>query len=103
MSEGTAPVPNTTTSDSDSALPSPPKGKWMQTEFQNFQTSMMTDIATLLNHHGKTDLAEAFRPHGSMMTKAARLAGLTTGRWTINDDDLHTEIGFAKRKKGYTA
>ena len=52
---------------------------------------MMTDLVTLLNHRGDTDLVEAFCSDDPMMTNAER--------WTVNDYDLSTESGFAQAEQ----
>ena len=72
----------------------PSKGKWIQREFQSFQTSMMTDAA-MLSHRGDTDLIEACCTRDSMLSKVAQPAGVATERWTISDYGLSTESGYA--------
>ena len=56
---------------------------------------MMKGIALLLNGHSEADLVEAFCSFDSMLTKVARLSGMSAERWTI-DFDLSTETGLAE-------
>ena len=62
----------------NSELLAPSKGKWIQKEWLQFQKSMMTDVAMLLNHQTDVDLVEAFCSPDSMMTKVAQGAGMTS-------------------------
>ena len=52
------------------------------------------DVAMLLDHHGDTDLVEAFCSPDSMLTKTALASGLSCERWTHQDYDLATEEGY---------
>ena len=74
----------------------PSKRRWIHGELQDFQQELMSDIAYLLNHGDDTDLVEAFCSSGSMLTKAARQAGMEAERWTIYDYGLSTEKGYTQ-------
>ena len=76
------------TSELTSVLLPPPKGKWTQREFQNFQKSTMMNVAMMLNHRDDP-----------MMTKIAQLSGMAAERWATNDNDLSTESGFAQAEQ----
>ena len=91
MSEGTAPEPPSAASDSV-RLP-PFQSKWIKQEAEKFQKDLLKDIALLLDHHGETDLVEAFCSPDSMLTKVALASGLSAERWTLQDYDLATEEG----------
>ena len=97
MSEGTAPVPPTPTSDLVSLSPS--KAKWIHRERHNFQKAVTTDIAMLLNHHGMTDLVAVSWTPNSGLAGIASAAGLITERWTKEDYDLSTEQGYIQAEQ----
>ena len=100
MSEGTAPEPPSAASESV-RLP-PHKSKWIKQETDKFQKALHKDIALLLDHHGVTDLVEAFCSPDSMLTKTAQAAGLSCERWTHQDYDLATEEGYLEAEQRLT-
>ena len=53
----------------------------------------------LLDHHGETDLVEAFCSPDSMLTKVALASGLSAERWTHQDYDLSTEEGYLQAEQ----
>ena len=63
----------------------------------------MKDAALLLNKHGDTDLVEVCCSHDSMLTHVAENSGMTAERWTIDDFDMSTELGFehAEERRRY--
>ncbi len=99
VSEPTELGTSSSSEQSNSVLLPPSKGNWIQKEVQNFQKSMMTDIAMLLNYHGDIDLVETSCSYDSLLTKVAQLHGMTTERWKIDDYDLSTESGLAKAEQ----
>ncbi len=60
---------------------------------------MMTDIAMLLNYHGNIDLIETSCSHNTLLTQVARLNGMTTERWKMDDYDLSTDSGLAEAEQ----
>ena len=97
MSEGTAPEPPSAASDSV-RLP-PFQSKWIKQEAEKFQKDLLKDIALLLDHHGETDLVEAFCSPDSMLTQVATASGLSAERLVLITI-CHQKKDINKRNKG---